>query len=334
MIKNQCIRSMLTSALAVTFTIILMPNARAQDESPKPSYTLLQNVQIFDGVNDRLTPGHVLIENNLIKQVGAIKTVPQGTKVIDAGGRTLIPGLIDMHAHLAIHEGMLDGRDGLDQMAIGALSQERLRSYLDQGFTTARDAGGNVLGLAKAHRLGRIPGPRIYPSGGFLSQTGGHGDTGRFNDFLGEVDYLEKHGFAYIVDGKAEVMKAARQNLRAGATQIKIMGGGGVASEFDPLHMTQFTLEEMKAAVEVASDYGTYVLVHAYHDSSVNRAIDAGVKCIEHNFLVSEDTIIRMKKEGIALSAQVGHYLPGDLCEPGSKSHSSQRGSKSQGLRR
>jgi imidazolonepropionase-like amidohydrolase len=99
-------------------------------------------------------------------------------------------------------------------------------------------------------------------------------------------------------------MKAARHNLRAGATQIKIMAGGGVASEFDPLHMTQFTLEEMQAAVGIAEDYGTYVLAHAYHDSSVNRAIDAGVKVIEHNFLVSEETILRMKKEGVALSVQ------------------------------
>ena len=109
---------------------------------------------------------------------------------------------------------------------------------------------------------------------------------------------------SHIVDGVDEVTKAARHNLRAGATQIKIMAGGGVASEFDPLHMTQFSLEEMKAIVGVASDYGTYVHAHAYHDMSVNRAIDAGVRVIEHNFLVSEETIIRMKEEGVALSVQ------------------------------
>ena len=103
-----------------------------------------------------------------------------------------------MHSHLAIHEGMLDGRDGFDQMAIGAITQERMRSYLDQGFTTTRDAGGNVLGVAKAHRLGRIPGPKIYPSGGFLSQTGGHGDTGYFNDYMDKSDYLESHGGFFL----------------------------------------------------------------------------------------------------------------------------------------
>jgi imidazolonepropionase-like amidohydrolase len=224
--------------------------------------------------------------------------------VIDAGGRTLIPGLIDMHSHLSIMEGMLDGRDSFDQMAMGAMTGNVLRSYLDQGFTTTMDLGGNMLGVAKAVNLGRIPGPRIFPSGGFLSQTGGHGDTGRFNDELGATNRLEEVDFAHIVNGRAEVLEAARHNFRAGATQIKIMGGGGVASEFDPLHAIQFTLDEMRAAVEVAEDYGSFVTVHAYHDASVNRAIDAGVRLIQHNFLVSEQTIIRMKEEGVALSLQ------------------------------
>ena len=233
-------------------------------EDAKASYTLIKNVNVFDGTSEKLAKGSsVLIENNLIKSVGKDVKAPEGATVIDGGGRTLIPGLIDMHSHLSIHEGMLDGRDGFDQMAIGAITQERMRSYLDQGFTTVRDLGGNVLGVAKAHRLGRIPGPKIFPCGAFLSQTGGHGDTGRFNDYIGEKDYLEKNGFSYIVDGVPEILKAARQNLRAGATQLKIMGGGGVASEFDPLHMVQFSLEEMKAAVSVADDYGTYVCVHA-----------------------------------------------------------------------
>jgi imidazolonepropionase-like amidohydrolase len=189
-------------------------------------------------------------------------------------------------------------------MAMGAFTAHVMLDYLDQGFTTARDAGCNILGVAKAVNQGRVPGPRLYPSGGFLSQTGGHADTGNFNDQPGYTDDLERHGFGYIVDGVAEARRAARQNFRAGATQIKMMAGGGVASEFDPIHTTQFSEEELRAVVEVAKDYGSYVLVHAYHDRSVNRAIDAGVKVIEHNFLVSEDTIKRMKKEGVALSLQ------------------------------
>lgn len=337
-------RKLLGYIMFVTIvSVSLVTFVSAKSKYPEQAI-LIKNVNIWDGKSENLKKGYdVLIARNLIKKVakdiptsgsyeiderkgkvkelsvhlgidaysitvideeGDIQKEEVKVNVIDGGGRTLIPGLIDMHSHLAIHEGMLDGRDDFDQMAIGAISQERMRSYLDQGFTTARDAGGNVLGLAKAERLGRIPGPRIFGSGAFLSQTGGHGDTGRFNDYPGEKDYLEKNSFAFIVDGKDEVIKAARQNLRIGATQIKIMAGGGVASEFDPLHMTQFNLEEMKAAVDTAADYGTYVMAHAYHDSSVNRAIDAGVKVIEHNFLVTEDTIKRMKAEGVALSAQ------------------------------
>lgn len=291
------------AALMAAAILALPPVLTAQEEAP--AQVLFTNVNVWDGNSDGLQNGvDVLVTGNIITQVAGDISPPSGATVIDGGGRTLIPGLIDMHSHLSIMEGMLEGRDAFDQMAIGAMTGNVLRSYLDQGFTSTMDTGGNVLGVAKAVNLGRIPGPRIFPSGGFLSQTGGHGDTGRFNDALGATNRLEEVDFAHIVNGRAEVMQAARHNFRAGATQIKIMGGGGVASEFDPLHATQFTLDEMRAAVEVAEDYGSFVTVHAYHDRSVNRAIDAGVRLIQHNFLVSEETIIRMKEEGIGLSLQ------------------------------
>ena len=292
------------AALSVLMFVALPIALQAQEEEPPPQ-VLITNVNVWDGTSDGLMNGvDVLVTDNLISQVGGSISPPSGATVIDGGGRTLIPGLIEMHSHLSIMEGMLDGRDAFDQMAIGAMTGSVLRSYLDQGFTTTMDLGGNTLGVAKAVNVGRIPGPRIFPSGGFLSQTGGHGDTGRFNDELGATNRLEEVDFAHIVNGRAEVLQAARHNFRAGATQIKIMGGGGVASEFDPLHATQFTPEEMEAAVQVAEDYGSFVTVHAYHDASVNRAIDAGVRLIQHNFLVTEPTIVRMKEEGIALSLQ------------------------------
>ena len=284
------------SAASIATAAVAVPDT----DEPK---TLFTNVHVFDGVNEARAAVDVLVQGNLIKEVGTGIEAPEAT-VIDGGGGTLMPGLIDMHSHLSIMEGMLEGRDSFDQMAMGAMTGNVLRSYLDQGFTTTMDLGGNVLGVAKAVNLGRIPGPRIFPSGGFLSQTGGHGDTGRFNDELGATNRLEEVDFAHIVDGRDEIQRAARHNFRAGATQIKIMGGGGVASEFDPLHTVQFTLEEMQAAVQIAKDYGSFVSVHAYHDLSVNRAIDAGVRLIQHNFLVSEETIKRMKKEEIALSLQ------------------------------
>ena len=277
--------------------------AAAPQEQDAVQRTLITNVQVWDGAADSRRAADVLIEGNLIKAVGT-GLASEGATVIDGQGKTLMPGLIDMHSHFAIQEGMLTGRFDYDQMAMGARAGKDMRGYLDQGFTTARDAGGNILGLAKAERNGLIEAPRLFPAGGFLSQTGGHADTGGFNDGIHSVDSLEEHGFGYICDSPAEVRKAARMNLRAGATQIKIMAGGGVASEFDPLHMVQFTEEEMRTAVEVANDYGTYVMAHAYHDLSVNRCIDAGVKVIEHNFLVSEETIIRMKENEVALSIQ------------------------------
>lgn len=291
-------RRIATTAAAIGLGALLALPAAAQQ-------VLIKNVNIFNGSDEKLMAGKdVLVEGQFIKSIGTGLTVEADSKVIDGKGMTMIPGLIDMHSHFCIQEGMLVGRDGYDQMAMGARAHVSMMEYLDQGFTTARDAGCNILGMAKAINNGLIDGPRLFPAGGFLSQTGGHADTGSFNDVPGRMDDLERHGFGYIVDGVTEARRAARQNLRAGATQIKIMAGGGVASEFDPIHTTQFSLEEMKAIVGVAEDYGTYVMAHAYHDRSVNRAIDAGVKVIEHNFLVSENTIKRMKKEGVALSAQ------------------------------
>ncbi|AXI55122.1 amidohydrolase family protein [Sulfitobacter sp. JL08] len=276
----------------------------AQDDEA-PRQVLFTNVNIFDGVSETLIEnGSVLVEGNLIKTVSADAIEAPDAFTVDGEGRTLMPGLIDMHSHLCFRNGMLEFRDNYDQMAAGAYTAIAMQDYLDQGFTTARDAGCNILGVAKAVNNGIIPGPRIFPSGGFLSQTGGHADTGSFNDVPGDLDDLEAHMVGFIADGVPEVTKAARHNLRAGATQIKVMAGGGVASEFDPLHMTQYSLEEMKAIVGVAEDYGTYVHVHGYHDRSVNRAIDAGARVIEHNFLVSEETVIRMKEEGVALSVQ------------------------------
>jgi imidazolonepropionase-like amidohydrolase len=299
---------LILSALAA-LTLSLSQSVIAQEEEA-PRQVLFTNVNIFDGISDQLMKNaSVLVEGNLIKTVSAGAITAEGAYTVDGGGRTLMPGLIDMHSHLCLRDGMLTFRNDYDQMTAGANTAHVMLEYLDQGFTTARDAGCNILSIAKSVNNDMFPGPRIFPSGAFLSQTGGHGDTGYFNDKLGAIDPLEEVGFSYIVDGKAEVIKAARTNLRAGATQIKIMAGGGVASEFDPLHMTQFSPEEMKAAVDTAADYGTYVMAHAYHDNSVNRAIDAGVRVIEHNFLVSEPTVMRMKAEGVALSVQAVQSL-------------------------
>jgi imidazolonepropionase-like amidohydrolase len=299
-------RFRLSLALALT-TLLAAPLAvSAAEEAKAPPQVLITNVNVWDGTSSGLQNGmSVLVEGHLIKEISSRASAGPDATVINGGGRTLMPGLIDMHSHLCFVEGVEEANSMWDQMGIGAQTAHYLLDYLDQGFTTARDAGCNILSIAKAINVGRIPGPRLYPSGGFLSQTGGHADWGRFNELLGRApSEMEANGVGHIVNGRAEVLRAARHNLRGGATQIKIMAGGGVGSQWDPLHITQFTEDEMRAAVEIAEDYGTYVLIHAYHDRSINRAIDAGIRVVEHGFLMSEETMKRMATEGVALSLQ------------------------------
>lgn len=165
-----------------------------------------------------------------------------------------------------------------------------------------------MLAARRAIDRGEVPGPRIYPSGALISQTAGHGDFRlpheRSRRFFGDVSRGELLGATFIADGRDEVLTATRENLRAGATQIKLTAGGGVASAYDPLDVAQYTLDEMKAAVEAADDWGTYVTVHAYTPKAVRRAIEAGVKCIEHGQLLDEETIQLIAEKDIWLSLQ------------------------------
>jgi imidazolonepropionase-like amidohydrolase len=283
---------------------LCLPLAATADDE-KRRQVLFTNVHVFDGVSARrIENANVLVEGNLIKKISTGPIAVDSIYTVDGGGRTLMPGLIDMHAHMCIHNGLSFFRDPYDAQTVGAYTYQAGLDYLQQGFTTTRSAGCNDLGIAKAINNGVLAGPRWFPAGGFLSQTGGHADLGVWSDLPKEQDALERAEMMYIVDGVTEARRAARSNFRRGATHIKIMGGGGVSSEFDPLHMTQFSPEEVEAIVGVAEDYGSYVTVHAYHDRSINRAIDAGVKMIEHGFLMSEATMDRMVKEGIVLSVQ------------------------------
>ncbi len=152
-------------------------------------------------------------------------------------------------------------------------------------------------------------GPRIWPSGPMISQTSGHADLRGPDEpsrrFTGKVPRAQQVWASVIADGRDEVLTAVRENLRLGASQIKIAAGGGTSSEYDPLDVTQYTLDEMKAAVDAASDWNTYVTVHAYHPKSVRRAIEAGVKVIEHGNLLDEDTLGLMAEKGVWLSGQM-----------------------------
>jgi len=293
----------LFAAITITSLLLCAP-AFAQDEAP--SQTLFTNVNIFDGVNPKLKMGmNVLVEGNMIKEVSSGAIDAPGATVVDGKGDTLMPGLIDMHQHIMLDLGTSAGTNDWDAYTQGIGAYIGMHELLAQGYTTIRDIAGNSLGISKAVASGRFTGPRIYSSGPAISQTGGHGDWGGSNDMPGEKDYQEMVRNTVVVDGVGEISKAVRGNFRNGANFIKTFAGGGVASAYDPLELAGYTPEELQRIVDIANDYGSYVCVHAYTDKSYNRALDAGVKCFEHGFLVSEDTVKRMANtEGVFWSFQ------------------------------
>lgn len=273
---------------------------------------VFQNVAVFNGsTNKVLANQHVLIKGNQIAVISAtpINVTPK-IKVIDGTGKTLIPGLIDVHVHMVF--GSLTMRD----MMMPDVKPEDLykkvfvesEKMVLQGFTSVRDVGGPIFDLKKAIDNGVAKGPRIWPSGAMISQTAGHGDLRspeeRSRRFFGPISRAENFGATFIADGRDEVLTAVRENLRFGASQIKLMAGGGTSSAYDPVDVTQYTFDEMRAAVESAEDWGTYVTVHAYTPRAIERAIKAGVKCIEHGQLLDEKTMRLIKKNKVWLSTQ------------------------------
>lgn len=293
-------RRFLLYLLAMTVLV----SAKAQTTS-----ILIKNADVFDGVNEQLLEStDVLVENNLIKQVGQRLKAPKGATVIDAEGKTLIPGLIDTHWHTYYSnapQSVLVNGDMSEVAIIGFLGAERT---LMRGFTSCRDVGGNPYAVKKMTDTGEHPGPRLFISGPPISQTSGHFDFRGKNDvprnITDPMTYWERNGVIMVADGVDEVIRRARENLRFGATQIKIAGGGGVSSSYDDLDVQQYTYEEMKAAVDVAKTWNTYVAAHIFTDEATQTAIKAGVKSIEHGFLVSDETLQMMKDNDVWLSLQ------------------------------
>jgi imidazolonepropionase-like amidohydrolase len=306
-------RGFMFGAAAVTAAAATagMPDlAMAQAATPKP--VLFTNVNVFDGKSPALAKGmNVLVEGGMIKSVSAEAiTASDGAMVIDGGGRTLMPGLIDAHVHIFMTASTLPDLSNPESKPedLFKRAEEEATAMLMRGFTTVRDVGGPVFGIRRSIEAGKLAGPRIYPSGATVSQTSGHGDSRLPNEksrrFGGTTSAAELMGVGFIADGRDEVLTAVRENLRAGATQIKVMAGGGAATAYDPLDVAQYTFDELKAAVEAADDWNTYVTVHAYTVKSVRRAVEAGVKCIEHGQLLDEATIKLLAKQDIWLSLQ------------------------------
>ncbi|MDZ4369582.1 MAG: amidohydrolase family protein [Afipia sp.] len=298
--------------VALLLSLLAVPEAAAQvPEAAASPETLFRNVRVLDVVKGQLgAPTNVLVADGRIARIGGDVTPRGQAKIIEGGGRTLMPGMIDMHVHLtfsALTMQQMMSPDLTPDKAEAAAGRQA-HDMLLRGFTSVRDAGGPVFGLKRRIDAGQLVGPRVWPSGAVISQTSGHGDfrmpNERSRKFGGGVSRSELFGANFIADGTSEVLTATRENLRFGASQIKLMAGGGTSSDYDPIDVTQYTFEEMKAAVDAAEDWNSYVMVHAYTPRAVRRAIDAGVKCIEHGHLLDEATLRLMADKGIWLSTQ------------------------------
>ncbi|NUO60107.1 MAG: amidohydrolase family protein [Hamadaea sp.] len=257
---------------------------------------IFDNVRVFDGVRENLSaPARVVVEDGLIAEATGSGTTGTAGTVIDGGGRVLMPGLIDAHWHTMMASLPMTQLATADLGYIYLAAGREAERTLLRGFTTVRDAGGPSFGLKQAIDEGLLPGPRIYPSGAFISQTSGHGDFRTGHDLPKQgLTFIETAGVTAIADGADEVLRAAREQLMRGASQLKLMAGGGVASPHDPLDVTQYTENELRAAVDAAENWGTYVMVHAYTPRSVQQAIRAGVRCIEHGHLLDDETAEQM----------------------------------------
>lgn len=296
----------------LTFLSTILAVTPSDGQELPPKQILFEEVRIFDGKSPTLSPpSYVLVTGSTIRTVSTTPiAIADDVVRVKGAGKTLMPGLIDVHVH------MVFGALTMQEMMSTELSEQLMmqkvslasEKMLLRGFTSVRDVGGPIFPLKAAIDANNIKGPRIWPSGAVISQTAGHGDfrtpSERSRRFFGQPSKAEQYGATFIADGRDEVLTAVRENLRFGASQIKLMAGGGTSSAYDPVDVTQYTLDEMKAAVEAAEDWGTYVTVHAYTPRAVRRAVEAGVKCVEHGQLLDEKTLRLMARKKVWLSLQ------------------------------
>lgn len=283
---------------------------------------IIRNVRVFDGVSDRTQDNvDVLIEGSHIVAVSS-SPVPgdasDGVIEIDGSGKFLMPGLSDAHVHLMGNaNSMIEFLQGPTGGLYGNTLAEARRMLL-RGFTTVRDMGGDTAPVKALIDRGVFEGPRIFPSQAMISQTSGHADFSFVYDvpeeFGGKPSRTEEIHFTRVADGVPRVLAAVREQLKMGATQIKLTLGGGAASMYDPLNTLQYTPDEIRAAVQAADDYGTYVATHVYTPAGIARALDAGVTSIEHGHLADEVTVALIGEKGAWLSmqpfAEDDHHYP------------------------
>ena len=307
-------RTFTQTLLVLALALGLVAAAASSDESAAPTRVLFTNVNVFDGRADELAPGlNVLVEDNLIAKISAEPIDAPGARVIEGDGRTLMPGLIDLHAHMLANGdgGLVDIEANFtwEDLAIRAGAMAKL--HLMEGFTTIRDMGGACGGLRRQIDAGVIEGPRVYPACAWIGPPGGHSDFRNYTmPQTKGMSQTERLGIAVNVNGPDDVTAAARQNFMQGATQIKIMQTGGVASLFDPWQLNGLNEDEIRAAVAVADNYGSYVGAHSYSKDAILRALELGVKTIEHGFMFDGEIAKLMRKKGAYLVTQMTSQAP------------------------
>lgn len=261
---------------------------------------VFRNAAVLDAAAPYRREGcDVVVEGDVIREVSERPVSLRGADIVDVGGRTVMPGLIDCHVHVVAAMLDLKQNAALPSTFAALKTVPILKAMLERGFTTVRDAGGADHGLALAVEAGIVPGPRLFVAGRALSQTGGHGDMrGRFDETEPCGCCRRVGALARVVDGVDAVRKAVREEIKAGAHQIKVMTSGGVASPTDPIDYLGYSLDELRAIVEEARNARTYVMAHAYTPAAIQRAIECGVRTIEHGNLIDAPTARAMAAAG------------------------------------
>ncbi len=271
---------------------------------------LFRNVKLLDPGQDELLGGQeVLVEGEVIRELSDRPIQPANATVIDGGGRTLMPGLIDCHVHVFLSELNIRNLEHVPLTLMTARAAELMRGMIDRGFTTVRDTGGADWGIKAAVEGRLLPGPRLFISGRAIGPTGGHSDSRRRTDGGAPCGCCNAMVFTMaLADGPDDVRRSAREQMRQGADQVKIMMSGGVASPYDPLDSLQYSPGEVAAAVEEAQAFGRYVCAHAYTPEAITRAMQGGVRTIEHGNLIDEPAARLMAEKGAFLVANLVTY--------------------------
>ena len=271
---------------------------------------LFKNFQMLEPDHGELRGGHeILVEDDLIREVSDKPIKGDNASVIDCGGRTLMPGLIDSHVHVFLSEVYIRNLESMPLTLMTARAVRLMGGMIDRGFTSVRDTGGADWGIKEAVEKGDVSGPRLFIAGQAIGPTGGHSDPRRRTDFGARCHCCNAMAYTMNVsDGVSSVRKAAREQMRQGADHIKIMMSGGVASPYDPLDSLQFSMDEVTAAVEEAKAFGRYVCAHAYTPEAITRAAKGGVRAIEHGNLIDEAAAKLMAENKMFLTANLVAY--------------------------